>query len=117
MIASGQFGTMPAIRSPGRMPSARSQVESAATCARRSANESSRRAPVSLTNTSAGAWSSRRSRFSAKFSRAPGKKRAPGMRSSARNGAQPGSPITSQNSQAARQNAARSSTDQRHRSV
>ena len=82
MIASGTLATMPHTRSPGSTPSARSargrahdvvvQLGRTRACAR---------APSSVVAMIAGASSRRRSTFSAKFRRASGKNRAPGMRS------------------------------------
>jgi hypothetical protein len=83
-----------------------------ATSALSSRHDSSRRAPRSLQNTSAGSASGPRSRFSAKLSRVPGNQRAPGMHRPSSRTALPRSAAISAKSKSAAQNAAGSATDQ-----
>jgi hypothetical protein len=77
ITASGTFGRKPATRSPARTPSRRSARANAWTASRSSACESSPRRPRSFHATIAGRSSPCRSRFSAKFSRAPSNHRGP----------------------------------------
>ena len=75
--------------------------------------DSRRRTLSSPQNTRASAASRLRRRLSAKFSRASGKNRAPGMRSPSTSVVAPFSPRTSQKSHSRFQKASRSSIDQR----
>ena len=70
MMASGMFGNIPATRSPTPTPAWRKACAACATCWRSSAQLSRRSTCPSPQNTSASPSSRRRSRFSAKFSRA-----------------------------------------------
>ncbi len=106
MMACSPLGTMPATRSPGPTPAARSAAAKAATSARSASRESTSRAPHSRRAISAGSSPVWRSRFSAKFSVAPGKKRARIISSPGVNATSPGAPITAPSSHTARQKSA-----------
>ena len=114
ITVSGRFGMKAATRSPGPTPLSRRPAATRATSARSCANDSSRREPRSSTAISAGAASSRCSRFSAKLRRAAGNQRAPGIRSPfSSTGPSPQSATTPAKRASSLQNAAGSSTDQR----
>jgi hypothetical protein len=115
VTASGMFGSSAATRSPGRTPSFSRAAASLPASACRGGRSITRRSPSSPRNRIASRASGRCSRFSAKFSRARGNQRAPGIAAPFSNTAPGRSPITLQKSHRADQKAARCSTDQRHR--
>ena len=115
-IACGPFGSQPATRSPGRTPRSRSHAAHARHRARELVPAPRRpRARSSARKISAGSPPLRRSRFSAKLSRASGNQRVPGIARALRaSSAGPGpSPRSSANDHTSSQNAAGSSIDQR----
>ena len=111
-------GTYAAIAVAGaRCPAPSARRRSRDVVATSSACETRRTSLSSPRNTSASPVSSaarRASRFSAKLSRASGNQRAPGICAGSTSVRSPRSPMTPAKSQSARQNASRSSVDQRH---
>ena len=113
MMVSGRLGMKAATRSPGAMPWAFMAVASRATPRWSSFHDIARRSPFSLRKINAGVSSRRRSKFSVKFRRASGKKRAVGMLSpSTRTRSPRVSAITPAQSHQSVQKTSISSTDQ-----